>query len=214
MPMTGAEIITLDGLADLVARKAGNGRLLVALAGPPGSGKSTCAEKLNAMLNGKGRCRSAVFQMDGYHLDDGILIERGLRPRKGAPETFDVAGFGLMLERLKRNEEDEIAVPVFDRGLEISRAGARMISRNINILIVEGNYLMLDRAPWSGLKPLFDITANIDVPEVVLRQRLYDRWEGHGIPADEIPRKVEENDMVNCLLVLAESQSADFIIHN
>jgi pantothenate kinase len=212
--MTGAEIITLDGLADLVARKAGNGRLLVALAGPPGSGKSTCAEKLNAMLNGKRRCRSAVFQMDGYHLDDGILIERGLRPRKGAPETFDVVGFGLMLERLKRNEEDEIAVPVFDRGLEISRAGARMISRNINILIVEGNYLMLDRAPWNGLKPLFDITANIDVPEAVLRQRLYDRWEGHGIPADEIPRKVEENDMVNCLLVLAESQSADFIIHN
>lgn len=210
--------ITLDGLAALLAEKASGKsvgeRLLVGLAGPPGAGKSTCAEKLNELLNATGKCRSSVFQMDGFHYDDGILDARGLRARKGAPETFDVAGFRHMLERLQQNAEAEIAVPVFDRSLEISRAGARMIPRDINVLIVEGNYILLDQAPWSTLKPLFDVTVSISVPEDVLRQRLYARWEGFGIPAPEIPVKVEANDLPNGVLVLAKSLGSDFVLRN
>ncbi len=208
--------ITLDALADTLAEKAAtqpaNARLMVGLAGPPGAGKSTCAEMLNDLLNASGRCRSSVFQMDGYHYDDGVLIARGLRARKGAPETFDVAGFRHMLGRLKANEEAEIAVPIFDRGLEIARAGARLIPRDINLLIVEGNYVLLDQEPWSSLAPMFDVTANIKVPEAVLRQRLFARWESHGIPADEIPAKVEANDLPNGVLVLAKSLKADFVL--
>jgi pantothenate kinase len=209
---------TLDALAEalerLAERQPADARLLVGLAGPPGAGKSTCAEMLNDLLNASGRCRSSVFQMDGYHYDDGILIARGLRPRKGAPETFDVAGFRAMLARLKANEEAEIAVPVFDRSLEIARAGARLIPRDINLLIVEGNYVLLDLAPWSTLAPLFDVTINIRVPEAALRQRLYARWERHGIPAEEIPAKVEANDLPNGVLVLAKSLKSDFVLNN
>src|SRR5580693_1119176 len=95
--------------------------------------------------------------MDGYHYDDPVLIERGLRACKGSPDTFDVFGLLHMLDRLKHNQEDEIAVPVFDRDLEISRAGARLISRSVRALIVEGNYLLLDQYPWSGLHAMFDI---------------------------------------------------------
>ncbi len=119
-----------------------------------------------------------------------------------------------MLGRLHQNVEAEIAVPVFDRSLEISRAGARMIPRDINVLIVEGNYILLDQAPWDSLKPLFDVTVNISVPEEVLRRRLYARWEGFGIPAAEIRAKVEANDLPNGVLVLAKSLSADFILRN
>jgi pantothenate kinase len=208
--------VTLDALAETLADKAAaqpaDARLLVGLAGPPGAGKSTCAEMLNDLLNASGQARSSVFQMDGYHYDDGVLIARGLRPRKGAPETFDVAGFRHMLGRLKANEEAEIAVPVFDRSLEIARAGARLIPRDINLLIVEGNYVLLDQDPWSSLAPLFDVTVNIRVPEAVLRQRLYARWEGHGIPANEIPAKVEANDLPNGVLVLARSLKSDFVL--
>ena len=107
--------------------------------------------------------------MDGYHFDDRVLDLRGLRARKGAPETFDVAGLCHMLVRLKRNEETEIAVPVFDRDLEIARAGARLIPRSAKHVIVEGNYLLLDRPSWRDLHAHFDITVMIDVPEAVLR---------------------------------------------
>ena len=210
--------ITLYGLAARVAEKASGRpageRLLIGLAGPPGAGKSTCAEQLNELVNATGTCRSSVFQMDGFHYDDGILNARGLRARKGAPETFDVAGFRHMLERLRRNEEPEIAVSIFDRSLEISRAGARMVPQDISVLIVEGNYVLLDQAPWSSLKSLFDVTVNIAVPEEELRQRLYARWQGLGIPAAEIPAKVEANDLPNGVLVLAKSFDAEFIIRS
>jgi pantothenate kinase len=168
---------------------------------------------LNDRLNALGHCHSSVLQIDGYHYDDSVLIARGLRPRKGAPETFDVAGIRHMLDRLKRNEEAEIAIPVFDRSLEIARAGARLIPRDINVLIVDGNYILLEQNPWSSLAPYFDVTVNIRVPEDVLRRRLYSRWEQHGVPAPEIPAKVEANDLPNGLLVLAKSLKADFILH-
>ena len=211
--MSGEELeITLGELAWRLAADAGDRRLLVAIAGPPGAGKSTCAQQLEKILNGTGKCRSAIFTMDGYHYDDGILISRGLRPREGAPETFDVSGFRHMLNRLKQNDETEVVVPVFDRKLEISRSAARTIRHDVNVLIVEGNYILLRREPWSILAPLFDVTVNIRVPEEVLRQRLYARWEGHGIPREDIPAKVEANDLPNGVFVLAESIKSDFVL--
>ena len=83
-----------------------------------------------------------------------------------------------MLHRLKRNEEEEIAVPVFDRALEVARAGAFLIPQSVRHLIVEGNYLLLDHPPWRSLRGLFDLTVAIIVQEDILRQRLIDRWQG------------------------------------
>lgn len=198
-------------LADAIRSRAANRRLVVALAGAPGSGKSTLAEWLAARLNEDTPHSAAVLPMDGYHFDDRVLEARGLRARKGAPETFDVAGLRHMLARLKRNEEDEIAVPVFDRDLEIARAGARLIPRGVHILIVEGNYLLLDRAPWSGLRELFDVTAMIEVREEILRARLRERWVGYGLSPEQITAKLEDNDLPNGRLVRDFSVAADFV---
>lgn len=189
------------------------GRALIALVGAPGSGKSHVAEALREAVEGAGRS-AAVLPMDGFHYDDAVLHARGQRPEKGAPHTFDVGGLAAMLGRMKRNEEAEIAVPVFDRDLEISRAGARIIPRAVEIVIVEGNYLLLNRAPWDGLAELFDLTARLDVPEEQLRARLTARWVGYGLPEAEIRRKVEDLDLPNGRAVLAESRAPDLVVQN
>ena len=122
-------------------------RYFIALAGPPASGKSTISEKLNEDLNIKG-FPSDILQMDGFHLDDAILSSQNLLPRKGSPETFDVMGLKSFLIRL--TNESEVIVPIFDRSLELSRSSAVTISENKKIIIVEGNYLLLNSHPWTN----------------------------------------------------------------
>ena len=206
--------IDVDALVRLIATRDGAARSIVAIVGAPGSGKSTLTAELERRLEAFQSGSAAVLPMDGYHYDDAVLNARGLRSRKGAPETFDVGGLLHMLERLKRDDEDSIAVPVFDRALEISRAGARLIPRAVRRILVEGNYLLLDAPPWSSLRGMFDITVAVVVPEPVLRARLVERWRGFGIAPDEIDRKVEGNDLPNGRLVATGSIAADFTIEN
>jgi pantothenate kinase len=115
-----------------------------------------------------------------------------------------------MLRRLRANDEAEVAVPVFDRKLEIARAGARLIPKSVRHLIVEGNYLLLDRPPWTNLQPLFDTTVSIAVDLEELEARLLRRWQELGLPAAEVLAKVHDNDLVNARLVIAASRPAMF----
>ena len=200
--------VGFDDLAVLLQRSAA-ARVLTAIAGPPGAGKSMLADRLAGWLNQNAPGSAAVLPMDGYHFDDMLLLPRGLRARKGAPETFDVAGLHHMLGRLRRNEEAEIAVPVFDRQIEIARAGARLIAKSVRHVIVEGNYLLLDRPGWSELRGLFDITVMVTVPDPVLRERLEQRWA--GLSAEERLTKIEGNDLPNGRLVHSKSLGADFV---
>ena len=188
------------------------GRYLVALAGPPASGKSTLAEALAEQLNQTHPNRAAIIPMDGFHYDDAVLEARGDRARKGAPHTFDVAGFAHLLGRLKANMEPEVAIPLFDRQLEVARAGAAIIPQEVELLLVEGNYLLLDRAPWDQLFAQFDLTVMIDVSEAELRRRLSQRWEALGFDAEAVALKVEENDLPNGCEVLHHSRAATFLV--
>jgi pantothenate kinase len=194
------------------AQSATGRRQLVALAGPPGVGKSTTAEALKAALNARNPGLADILPMDGYHFDDAVLHMRGHRPRKGAPHTFDLDGFAAMLVRVKADTGKDIAVPVFDRGLEIARAGGRIVSGATRIVLVEGNYLLLDAEGWRDLRPLFDVTVQISAPEATIVQRLLDRWTGIGLSPDALTAKMEENDLPNLRLVLAQSLAADFVL--
>ncbi len=201
---------TLAGrLVALTAARPGE-RVIAALAGAPGSGKSTLAEAVAARLNAAAPGTCAVVPMDGFHLDDAILNARGWRARKGAPHTFDVGGLAALLARLKANEEPEIAIPLFDRALELSRAAARFVPRTTPVALVEGNYLLLKAEPWSGLARFFDLTARIDCAEAVLAERLAARWA--ALPAAEARAKIEENDLPNARLVASGSAAADLTI--
>ena len=210
-----ADTVDLAQIADLLeARAAGGGRVIAAIAGAPGSGKSTLAEKLVGKLNGRKPGLAAVLPMDGYHYDDLYLVPAGLRPRKGAPMTFDVGGLYHTLQRLRGREEAEVAVPVFDREIEIARAGARLIPRDVPVIVVEGNWLLLNQSPWDRLRPLFDVTVMVEVPEHVLRARLRGRWERLGLSEPEIVAKLEENDLPNGRWVRDGSVAADHVIRN
>lgn len=197
-------------LAQILLDRSGSRRIVVALAGAPGSGKSTLAETLAATLNHRVPGMAAVLPMDGFHFDDIVLNERGLRARKGAPETFDVSGLAHLLERIRQNVEPEIAVPIFDRALEIARAGARLIPRTVRIVIAEGNYLLLDRSPWSELT--FDLSVMLVADQTVLRQRLLKRWADLGIDEQEAVRKIDGNDVANAKLITECSKKPDYFI--
>ena len=187
-------------------------RRILAVAGAPGSGKSTLAERLVHEIEAVRPGTAAILPMDGFHYDDEVLVPRGWRPRKGAPHTFDVGGFAALLARLRANAEDEIAVPRFDRDLEIARGAARIVPRAVRLIVAEGNYLMLDELPWSGLRAAFDRTAFIDVPIAELERRLRARWEGYGLEGAAMVEKLEGNDLPNARKVAAGSAAADVMV--
>ncbi len=192
-------------------KAAGQRRFVAAIAGAPGSGKSTLAHNLKVELETRGES-AIVVPMDGFHFDDIILNQRGHRPRKGAPFTFDVRGFEVLLKRI-RACEDEIAIPVFDRALELAKAGADIVEASARFVLVEGNYLLLQAAPWDRLKPLFDFTVFIKVEKSELERRLIQRWLDHGFDMVYARNWVASNDALNIDAVISGSAQADFTLH-
>ncbi|TJV23784.1 MAG: nucleoside triphosphate hydrolase [Mesorhizobium sp.] len=196
-------------LAATIFKRAGKAnRFIVAIAGPPGSGKSTLSARLHELLP---EGASEVVPMDGFHYDDAVLERRGLRARKGAPETFDFAGFEALLKRIRAGEAD-IAIPVFDRSMELSRAAASIVATQTKFILVEGNYLLLDEEPWSRLAPLFDFSIFVDVPRHELERRLMERWHGHGRSDEDARAWIASNDLPNIERVLARRRAADLVI--
>lgn len=195
-------------IAELIRSRANAApRFMVGIAGAPGAGKSMLAESLRDALRAKGET-AVVVPMDGFHFDDVVLNARGHRPRKGAPFTFDVLGFEVLLKRIKAREPD-IAIPVFDRSMELSRAAADIVGADTRFILVEGNYLLLKQEPWNRLKPLFDFTIFLDVPLEELERRLIERWLGHGFDMDYARNWIATNDLPNVREVIANSAPAD-----
>ncbi|MER8703297.1 nucleoside triphosphate hydrolase [Mesorhizobium sp. M1273] len=196
-------------IAAAIFKRAGKApRFIVAIAGPPGAGKSTLSAGLHDLLP---EGTAEVVPMDGFHYDDAVLERRGLRARKGAPETFDFAGFEALLRRIRAGEPD-IAIPVFDRSMELSRAAAAIIAADTKFILVEGNYLLLDEEPWTRLAPLFDFSIFVDVPRAELESRLLARWHEHGRSDEDARAWIASNDMPNIDRVLARRRPADLVV--
>ncbi len=198
----------MEALAARIAALAASrsGRVLVGIAGAPGAGKSTLAQALVDLLGPQ----AALVPMDGFHLDNAILDARGRRFAKGSPDTFDVAGFEAILQRLKAG--GEVIVPVFDRYIDVSRGSARVVPPGARIIVAEGNYLLLRAAPWDRLHALWDLTASLDVPMAELERRLIDRWHHHGLSDEDARRRAFDNDIPNARRVIDGSVAADVVI--
>ena len=202
------QTLDFDRLVELAHKMlAAPDRQVLAIAGAPGSGKSTAVERLMAALANE---PVAILPMDGFHYDDAVLHAMGRRPWKGAPDTFDVGGLRSTLARLRDPDEGAVAVPVFDRDLEISRGSARIIGPEVRLILAEGNYLLLDREPWCSLRPHFDATVMIDVSEPELKRRLRQRWLDYKLTEEQIDFKLEQNDLPNGRLVAGSSSGFDY----
>lgn len=198
---------TANGLVQIIeARAAGRDRLMVAIAGAPGSGKTTLAANLAARLGPM----AVVLAMDGFHLDNARLRQMGLFHRKGAPETFDAEGFVNLLRDV-RNKAN-VSFPTFNRGEDKTIPGMGKIDKDSRIVLVEGNYLLLTIPPWSDLAGLFDVTVRLEVGREELEDRLVTRWLDHGLPAAEARARALGNDMKNADYVIENSLAPDFIV--
>jgi len=199
---------TIDEIAGEVIDRAGDTkRFLIAIAGPPGAGKSTMADNLADALKARGET-AEVLPMDGFHMDNAILIERGLLARKGIPETFDVRGF-LDIIRAVRPADQDVLIPVFDRSREIAIASARVVSPEHRFIIVEGNYLLFSQGKWAELEGIFDYSVMLAPPIEVLEERLWARWRGYKLTEEEASAKVYGNDLPNGRLILGNRRRAD-----
>ena len=185
-------------LENIMSLKPKKHRVLIAIAGPPGSGKSTVGELLTDLMN-KNLMKTSLVPMDGFHLDNETLEKSNLLERKGAPETFDIAGFLNLIKELR--SKDDIKAPLFDRSNDKVIKDAQIISREQDYLVIEGNYLLLDREFWRDLSKYWDYKIFLTVEQAVLKSRLIERWLGENHTYTEAEARVMKNDLVNANLV-------------
>jgi len=208
--------ISLNDISEVVetlcSLLAENRRVVAAIAGPPGAGKSTFADMLAPIINERmGKAVTAIVPMDGFHLDNEVLDARGHQNRKGAPFTFDVDGLIAAIQRILASDAD-VAIPVFDRAQDLARAGGRIVTPNHQLILVEGNYLLLDESPWSLVPSLMDCRIYLEVAERELSRRLTKRWRDHGMDEADAAKRAETNDLPNARLVAAKRLPADYIV--
>jgi len=187
-----------------------SGRFLLGIVGPPGAGKSTLAAAVEDASNARrGPGFAAVAPLDGFHLSNEHLDELGLRKMKGAPETFDVAGFVHLLERVRSEPDSTILWPAFNRAIEATVPDAIAITPATRLIVSEGNYLLLDWPGWQEVRPLLDEAWYVDAPRSVLRERLLARALAGGRGDADAVRHVDESDLRNAELVATTKTAAD-----
>jgi pantothenate kinase len=184
------------------------GRRLLGLVGPPGAGKSTLAIALQQAFAEE----SQVVPMDGFHLANVELQRLGRAGRKGAPDTFDSAGYAALLQRLREQRDDEIVyAPEFRRQIEEPIAGTIAVLPRTRLVITEGNYLLLDDGAWSGVAALLDDVWYVDVADALRTDRLLRRHEQFGRSADAARAWVRGTDEPNARLIAASRARASWV---
>jgi pantothenate kinase len=178
-------------------------RFVLGIAGPPGVGKSTFADGLAQRLGAS----AIVLPMDGFHLTNRELDARGLRNRKGAPDTYDVATFLRVLRALRN--AGTVAAPAYSRVTHEPEPGAIEILSSHRLILVEGNYLLLDEAPWDDVRSELDEAWYLDASPETIAGRLRARHLAVGRTALEVEEKLRDVDLPNGELVKRSRSRAD-----
>ncbi|MGR0221287.1 nucleoside/nucleotide kinase family protein [Agromyces sp. ZXT2-6] len=206
----------LGGLAELARdalAAASADRVLIGITGSPGAGKSTLADALVAVLNEADGAGTAVhLPMDGFHLANATLDRLGLRDRKGAPETFDGWGFASLVARVKAEVDHTVYAPSFEREVDEPVAAEIAIEPAVRIVVVEGNYLLVDEEPWRHVDDLLHETWFVEATEEERVRRLVDRHRSSGRTADAALAWAHEIDGANARLIEPTVARADLVV--
>ena len=191
-------------------------RILAFLAAPPATGKSTLLQFLERLTQEQDDLtRIQTFGMDGFHHPNRYLeshtilrdsVEMPLKSIKGAPETFDVPALAAKLRAAKNGRT---LFPVYDRRIHDVVPDALTV--DAEILLVEGNWLLLDEEPWRALRALADYRIRIDAPSALLKDRLIARKVQGGLSEAEASAFYETSDRRNVERFLAHIGTADEI---
>jgi pantothenate kinase len=185
-------------------------RAILGITGAPAAGKSTYAERLVEELGAEGH-RVVLVPMDGYHLAQSALEALGLADVKGAPHTFDAGGFVALLQRLK-DRDGTVWAPRFDRELEDSIAATIGVGPEVDLVVTEGNYLLLEQEPWATGRRLLDEVWYIDLSEDVRHARLEARHRRFGRSPEEARERTYGSDERNARLIASTKPAADAIV--
>jgi len=209
--MAIADLLTRDA----IALASDSERAVLGIAGSPGAGKSTLVEALlDGIRAAKGDDWVAHVPMDGFHLADAQLDRIGARARKGAPDTFDPAGYAHLLERVRHEIDEPVYVPGFDRELEQPLAAALVVLPSARLVVTEGNYLLLDDPQWERARLAMDAVWFVASEEPMRVERLVARHIQFGKSPDEARAWVATTDQRNSELVAATAGRADRVIIN
>jgi pantothenate kinase len=208
--------LLLDRLAALAAAAARDGRRRVlGVAGPPGSGKTTLVESLVVAAGAEGRLagRLAHVPMDGFHLTNATLDQLGRRDRKGAPDTFDTAAYAAVLAAVRASPRHLVRAPAFDHRLGEPEPGALTVPLGADVVVTEGNYLLLEDPRWLPVRALLDEVWFCGLDDDVRRARLVTRHVAVGRPHADAVAWVQRSDEANAGLVASSgADRADLVL--
>jgi pantothenate kinase len=184
-------------------------RVLIGIIGKPGAGKSTLSKFLMGKLSKE---LVTVVPMDGYHLSNKVLKDLKRSDRKGAPDTFDVAGFVSLVKRIRSEQSQNIYYPIFDRAIEESIAAQGVVTSATKVVIIEGNYLLHDDGGWEVLNDLLDESWMVDVDDDKRISRLISRHIAYGKDPEAAKAWAKGTDEVNAKLIERGRTRADFVV--
>jgi pantothenate kinase len=204
------DAISLDELASRAESLVRPGsRALLGISGAPGAGKTTLAEALVSRLRDRG-VTVAHVPMDGFHLADSTLTDRGLLAAKGAIETFDRDGYLALLRRLRVELDRDVYAPNFERTLEQPIAGAITVGPAVALVVTEGNYLL--DPTWVHVREALDEVWFVECPDDVRQERLVRRHVEFGKNESDAVAWVERVDEPNARQIIAHRGDADLVV--